>query len=162
MRNSSKPPRDMDRLDEADVILICVPTPLTSSRDPDLTYVESTTRSDRKTLRPGQLVVLESTTYPGTTRDVLLPILKLPVCTRAKISFWPTVPSGKIRATRISPQAQFPKSSAVWNPTARNWRNCFMKKPSRKSSLSIPAKWPRLARSWKTPIAASISRWSTN
>ena len=67
---------NMSRLDEADVILICVPTPLSSSRDPDLTYVESTTRAIAKSLRPGQLVVLESTTYPGTTRDVLLPILK--------------------------------------------------------------------------------------
>ena len=67
---------DMTRLDEADVILICVPTPLTESRDPDLKYVEMTTRAIAKRLRPGQLVVLESTTYPGTTKDVLLPILK--------------------------------------------------------------------------------------
>ena len=66
----------MNRLDEADVILICVPTPLSSSRDPDLTYVELTTEAIAKRLRPGQLVILESTTYPGTTRDVLLPILK--------------------------------------------------------------------------------------
>ena len=66
---------DMSRLSEADVVLICVPTPLTDSRDPDLRYVESTTRAIVKSLRPGQLVVLESTTYPGTTRDVLLPIL---------------------------------------------------------------------------------------
>ena len=67
---------DMDRLGEADVLLICVPTPLSDSRDPDLKYVESTTRAISKTLREGQLVVLESTTYPGTTRDVMLPILR--------------------------------------------------------------------------------------
>jgi len=67
---------DMARLSEADVILICVPTPLTDSRDPDLRYVESTTHAIAKSLRPGQMVVLESTTYPGTTRDVMLPILK--------------------------------------------------------------------------------------
>jgi UDP-N-acetyl-D-glucosamine dehydrogenase len=67
---------DMSRLAEADVILICVPTPLSTSRDPDLRYVESTTQTIAKSLRPGQLVVLESTTYPGTTKDVLLPILK--------------------------------------------------------------------------------------
>ncbi|MGM0485439.1 MAG: nucleotide sugar dehydrogenase [Planctomycetota bacterium] len=70
------PTADMSRLAEADVILICVPTPLTDSRDPDLSYVENTTRMAAKTLRPGQLVVLESTTYPGTTREVMLPILK--------------------------------------------------------------------------------------
>ena len=64
------------RLDEADVILICVPTPLTSSRDPDLRYVESTTEAISQRLRPGQLVILESTTYPGTTKEVLTPILE--------------------------------------------------------------------------------------
>jgi UDP-N-acetyl-D-glucosamine dehydrogenase len=67
---------DMTRLTEADVIVICVPTPLTSSRDPDLSYVESTVEAIAANLRPGQLIVLESTTYPGTTRDVLMPILE--------------------------------------------------------------------------------------
>ncbi len=71
-----EPTSDMDRLGEADVLLICVPTPLSSSRDPDLTHVESTTRAIARTLRPGQLVILESTTYPTTTRDVVLPILE--------------------------------------------------------------------------------------
>ena len=69
------PTADMKRLNEPDAILICVPTPLTESRDPDLSYVESTARLIAERLRPGQLIVLESTTYPGTTRDVVLPIL---------------------------------------------------------------------------------------
>ena len=69
------PTADMTRLGEADALLICVPTPLNESRDPDLTFIEQTARQIAKTLRPGQLVVLESTTYPGTTRDVVLPIL---------------------------------------------------------------------------------------
>ena len=60
----------------ADAILICVPTPLTQHRTPDLSYVEATARSIAPFLRPGQLVVLESTTYPGTTREVVLPILE--------------------------------------------------------------------------------------
>jgi UDP-N-acetyl-D-glucosamine dehydrogenase len=64
-----------DRLGEADAIIICVPTPLTEARDPDLGYVVASARGIAATLRPGQLVVLESTTYPGTTRDVVLPIL---------------------------------------------------------------------------------------
>jgi len=71
-----QPTTDMRRLSEADAVLICVPTPLTDSRDPDLTYIESTARQIAAVLRPGQLVVLESTTYPGTTRDVVLPILE--------------------------------------------------------------------------------------
>lgn len=70
-----EPTADMRRLGEADAILICVPTPLTATRDPDLGYVVSTARSVATALRPGQLIVLESTTYPGTTRDVVLPIL---------------------------------------------------------------------------------------
>jgi UDP-N-acetyl-D-glucosamine dehydrogenase len=66
---------DMARLREADALLICVPTPLNDSRDPDLSCVESTARQIAGALRPGQLIVLESTTYPGTTREIVLPIL---------------------------------------------------------------------------------------
>ena len=69
------PTGDMNRLSEVDVILICVPTPLDSDRDPDLQYVIGTTRTIAQHLRCGQLIVLESTTYPGTTRDVMLPLL---------------------------------------------------------------------------------------
>ncbi len=66
---------DMSRLNEPDVLIICVPTPLTAKREPDLRYVENTTRQIAATLRPGQLVSLESTTYPGTTEELVLPIL---------------------------------------------------------------------------------------
>ncbi len=66
---------DMARLSEPDALLICVPTPLTPPREPDLKYVENTTRDIAHALRPGQLVSLESTTYPGTTVEVLLPLL---------------------------------------------------------------------------------------
>ncbi len=69
------PTSAMSRLDEPDSILICVPTPLNQSRDPDLSYIEKTSESIASVLRKGQLVVLESTTYPGTTRDVVRPIL---------------------------------------------------------------------------------------
>jgi len=65
-----------DRLDEPDAILICVPTPLTDAREPDLGYVVNSAQAISTQLRPGQLVVLESTTYPSTTRNVVLPILE--------------------------------------------------------------------------------------
>jgi UDP-N-acetyl-D-glucosamine dehydrogenase len=65
-----------ERLSEADAIIICVPTPLTEAREPDLGYVIASTQAIAEALREGQLVVLESTTYPGTTRDVVLPILE--------------------------------------------------------------------------------------
>ena len=67
---------DMSRLGEADALIICVPTPLDDARDPDLKYVVGTCESISKELRAGQLVVLESTTYPTTTRDVMVPILE--------------------------------------------------------------------------------------
>jgi UDP-N-acetyl-D-glucosamine dehydrogenase len=67
---------DYDRVAECDVIVICVPTPLTRHREPDLSYIEETARQVARRMRPGQLVVLESTTYPGTTREVLKPILE--------------------------------------------------------------------------------------
>lgn len=67
---------DFNALVACDVVIICVPTPLTKHRDPDLSFVVATSRSIASTLRPGQLVVLESTTYPGTTDDVVRPILE--------------------------------------------------------------------------------------
>jgi len=67
---------DFRRLKDADAVLMCVPTPLKPDRTPDLSFVENTTAAVAEHLRPGQLVVLESTTYPGTTREVVLPILR--------------------------------------------------------------------------------------
>ena len=65
--------RDLSR---ADAVLICVPTPLTKNRDPDMSYVEAAADMLSGVVRPGQLICLESTTYPGTTREVLLPRLE--------------------------------------------------------------------------------------
>ncbi|HET6575101.1 MAG TPA: nucleotide sugar dehydrogenase [Fimbriiglobus sp.] len=70
-----EPTTDFARLGEADAVVICVPTPLTDAREPDLSYVLGSVRSIAAALRPGQLVVLESTTYPTTTRGDVLPIL---------------------------------------------------------------------------------------
>jgi len=71
-----EPTTDFARLREPDCILICVPTPLTKMREPDMTYIEKTSEAIAKRLRTGQVIVLESTTYPGTTREVMLPILE--------------------------------------------------------------------------------------
>ncbi|HEX8246197.1 MAG TPA: nucleotide sugar dehydrogenase [Longimicrobium sp.] len=67
---------DLSRLAECDAVSICVPTPLNKTKDPDLSYVISAAQAVLHGLRPGQLVILESTTYPGTTREVLLPVLE--------------------------------------------------------------------------------------
>ncbi|MFQ5702495.1 MAG: nucleotide sugar dehydrogenase [Gemmatimonadales bacterium] len=66
---------DMDRLEEVDVICICVPTPLSKTKDPDVSYVIAAAEAVARTVRPGQVIILESTTYPGTTRELLLPSL---------------------------------------------------------------------------------------
>jgi UDP-N-acetyl-D-glucosamine dehydrogenase len=67
---------DFKSLKKVDVIIICVPTPLDAHRNPDLSYVLNTTKTIALTLRKGQLIVLESTTYPGTTEEEILPILE--------------------------------------------------------------------------------------
>jgi UDP-N-acetyl-D-glucosamine dehydrogenase len=67
---------DMAQLRKVDAILVCVPTPLTENREPDVQFIVSSTETIAKYLRPGQLVVLESTTYPGTTRELMAPILE--------------------------------------------------------------------------------------
>ncbi|MBU0480377.1 MAG: nucleotide sugar dehydrogenase [Proteobacteria bacterium] len=67
---------DFSRLNEPDGLLICVPTPLTASREPNLEFIKDTGKTISKALRPGQLIILESTTYPGTTVEVLQPILE--------------------------------------------------------------------------------------
>ena len=67
---------DFARLRDADAVLLCVPTPITEHFEPDLSYVRRAAELVAETLRPGQLVVLESTTYPGTSDELLLPILE--------------------------------------------------------------------------------------
>ena len=72
-KNSFKATSDYSALKEIDCIIICVPTPLNEKKEPNLTYVEKTSDKIAKYLRKGQLISLESTTYPGTTREILLP-----------------------------------------------------------------------------------------
>lgn len=67
---------DMSQIRKADAVLICVPTPLTANREPDMQYVEGSCRTIARYLRKGHLISLESTTYPGTTRELMKPILE--------------------------------------------------------------------------------------
>jgi len=67
---------DYSRIAQMDMVIICVPTPLNEYHEPDLSYVTGTVRSIAPHLRPGQLIVLESTTYPGTTEEVVVPLLE--------------------------------------------------------------------------------------
>ena len=108
-----EPTADMRRLAEADCIIICVPTPLTESRDPDLSYVEGTAQIDRQDAAPGQLVVLESTTYPTTTRTTCCRFWKPRGCRCGTTISWPTAPSARTRATRTFRRRRSPRSSAA-------------------------------------------------
>jgi UDP-N-acetyl-D-glucosamine dehydrogenase len=67
---------DMSRMGEPDAVSICVPTPLSKFKDPDVSYIVAATEAVKRTLRRGQAIILESTTYPGTTREILLPALE--------------------------------------------------------------------------------------
>ena len=67
---------DASRLSEPDAISICVPTPLSKHKDPDVSFIKAATDAITKTLRRGQVIILESTTYPGTTREIMLPALE--------------------------------------------------------------------------------------
>ena len=70
------PTSDFSKASDVDVLIMCVPTPLSIHRDPDMSYIVSTTESMAPYVRPGQLVILESTTYPGTMQEVVRPILE--------------------------------------------------------------------------------------
>ena len=98
-------------LRSCDVILICVPTPLTDS-SPDLGYIESAGRAIAKVLRPGVLVVLESTTYPGTTEEVVRPILETSGLRAGETSRWRTRPNASIRVVSSITSRRPPRSWA--------------------------------------------------
>ena len=76
VKNGCKATSDFEELKHTDCILMCVPTPLDIYEQPDMSYVESATKTISKNLRKGQLVILESTTYPGTTKEIIKPILE--------------------------------------------------------------------------------------
>src|SRR5216117_1700173 len=91
---------DLARLREPDVVSICVPTPLSKTKDPDVSYVLAATNAVKRALRRGQLIVLESTTYPGTTRELLLPALEQTGSRWGRTSSSRSPRSGWTRGTR--------------------------------------------------------------
>lgn len=79
---------DFTRMSEADALMLCVPTPLNEHREPDMQYVEMTCQTVGEHLREGQLVILESTTYPGTTEELIIPILESKSGLKAGVDFY--------------------------------------------------------------------------
>ena len=87
-KNALTATMDFSKAATADVLIMCVPTPLNANREPDMTYIEKTASSIGPYVRPGQLVILESSTYPGTTEEVVMPIIEKLSGLRAGIDFF--------------------------------------------------------------------------
>jgi UDP-N-acetyl-D-glucosamine dehydrogenase len=104
---------DFAGLTEQDAIILCVPTPLTGHREPDLSYVENTARSVAPWLQDGQLVVLESTTYPGTTEDVMIPILEQGNAAGLKVHTNDAPAEGGYFYVAFSPEREDPGNTQV-------------------------------------------------
>jgi UDP-N-acetyl-D-glucosamine dehydrogenase len=111
---------DFSELEQMDAVLICVPTPLNENRDPDLSFVESTAAQIAEYTRPGQLVALESTTYPGTTRDVLLPLFQNTGITVGKDLFLVYSPEREDPANPVYGTKNIPKILGGITPTCRD------------------------------------------
>ncbi|OGP55426.1 MAG: UDP-N-acetyl-D-glucosamine dehydrogenase, partial [Deltaproteobacteria bacterium RBG_13_52_11b] len=110
---------NFSRLREPDCILICVPTPLTEKMEPDLQYIEKTTHSIKKNLRKGQLIVLESTTYPGTTEEFVLPLLESTGLKVGKDFFLGFSPEREDPGNKNFTTAQIPKVVAGVTPSCK-------------------------------------------
>lgn len=116
---------DFSELAACDIVIICVPTPLTKHRDPDLSFVVTTSRSIASTLRIGQLVVLESTTYPGTTDDVVRPILEETGLKSGRDFFLGFSPEREDPGNRHFETSTIPKVVAGDGPEAQQLMSAF-------------------------------------
>ncbi len=105
--------QSLSAVGDLDTINICVPTPLRKNKDPELSYVIAAVEVIRNHIRPGQLVILESTTYPGTSREVVLPILEESGLRAGTDFFLAYSPERVDPETQLITREIFPRSSAV-------------------------------------------------
>jgi len=120
------------RLSDQDAIILCVPTPLTEHHEPDLSYVENTAKAAAPWIREGQLVVLESTTYPGTTEELMIPVLEAG-----------NTLGLKIRAILPWHGEIFPRSSADMRRLPPNWRQLCTRESLPAPCVSRRPAWRR-------------------
>jgi UDP-N-acetyl-D-glucosamine dehydrogenase len=104
---------DFSRLSDMDAIIMCVPTPLTEHREPDLSYVENTTKATAPWIREGQLIVLESTTYPGTTEELMIPILEAENSQGLKVQSKGVAAEHGVVYVAFSPEREDPGNTTV-------------------------------------------------
>jgi UDP-N-acetyl-D-glucosamine dehydrogenase len=133
---------DFSRLDEPDCILICVPTPLTEKMEPDLQYIEKTTGAILQTLRKGQLIILESTTYPGTTEELILPRLESSALKVGKDFFLGFSPEREDPGNKRFTTHQIPKVVAGVTPSCQKVATTLYRQIIKKV---VPVSSPRVA-----------------
>ncbi len=133
---------DFSRLREPDCILICVPTPLTEKMEPDLQYIEKTTDTIRQHLRKGQLIVLESTSYPGTTEELILPQLESTAMRVGKDFFLAFSPEREDPGNQRFTTQQIPKVVAGITPSCQKAAVSLYRQIIKKV---IPVSSPRVA-----------------
>jgi UDP-N-acetyl-D-glucosamine dehydrogenase len=104
---------EFSNVSEQDAIIMCVPTPLTEHREPDLSYVQNTTRSVAPWIREGQLIVLESTTYPGTTEELMIPILEAENLSGLKVQSKGVPAEHGVFYVAFSPEREDPGNNTV-------------------------------------------------
>ncbi len=104
---------DFSKLSSMDAIIMCVPTPLTGHREPDLSFIENTARAVAPWLREGQIVVLESTTYPGTTEELLIPILEKENTQGLKVKTSESRDDDRVVYVAFSPEREDPGNTSV-------------------------------------------------
>ena len=104
---------DFSKLSEQDAIIMCVPTPLTEHREPDLSYVENTAKAAAPWVREGQIVILESTTYPGTTEELMIPVLEAGNKAGLKAQSNGSAADGGVFYVAFSPEREDPGNTSV-------------------------------------------------
>jgi len=112
-KNGFSATTEFARLSEQDAIILCVPTPLTDHHEPDLSFIENTAKAAAPWIREGQLVVLESTTYPGTTEDLLIPVLEAGNTQGLKVQAKGAVAEHGVFYVAFSPEREDPGNVTV-------------------------------------------------
>src|SRR5690348_13033233 len=104
---------DFSKLSEQDAIIMCVPTPLTEHREPDLSYVENTAKAAAPWVQEGQIVILESTTYPGTTEELMIPALEAGNPKGLKVQSKGSAAESGVFYVAFSPEREDPGNTTV-------------------------------------------------
>ena len=123
IKNGSKATSNFDELKNVDCILMCVPTPLDIYEQPDMSYVKKATTTISKNLKKGQLVILESTTYPGTTKEIIKPILEMSGLSAGKDFFLAYSPEREDPGNKDFSVARIPKVIGGLTPACLNVAN---------------------------------------